>query len=91
MVIFTTAHASYAVEGFNLEAVDYLLKPISKERFAKALNKAYQQLEQRNRGGRLFGSERISRYHIAFPYQEILYLQAYGDYVKIHTKDSTYI
>src|SRR5687767_6520056 len=40
MVIFTTAHSEYAVEGFNLSAVDYLLKPYTFERFQQALNKA---------------------------------------------------
>ena len=42
MVIFTTAHSEHAVEGFEVDAIDYLLKPFSLTRFLKACNKAYE-------------------------------------------------
>ena len=48
LVIFTTAYANYALEGFELNAVDYLLKPISLERFMKAVNKAVEQIQLQN-------------------------------------------
>ena len=89
LIIFTTAYPEYAVEGFELEAVDYLLKPFSQERFLKAVNKASKILEinqisnPSNDPGFLIIKADKKLYKLNL--HDILYLQAYGDYVKIFT------
>jgi len=90
LVIFTTAYPEYAVEGFELEAVDYLLKPFSLERFIKAVNRAADRLAAPAtaappRPESLMVKADKKLYKVDF--QDISYLEAYGDYVKIFTKD----
>lgn len=90
-IIFTTAYAEYAVEGFDLEAVDYLLKPFSFERFMKAVARAKEKLSA------ITNKEKAADYLLIksdkklykIDFQEIRYLQAYGDYVKIFTTNKT--
>lgn len=87
MVIFTTAHSQYALEGFNLNAVDYLLKPYSKERFMVAVNKAndfYSFLHNKTtqKSNHIFIRSEYSLLKIAV--DEILYIEGLADYLKIH-------
>ena len=90
IVIFITAYPEYAVEGFELEALDYLLKPFSFERFLKAVNRAEAKLaipSQEHLNPHLFVKADKKLYKIEF--RNILYLQAFGDYVKVFTKEKT--
>lgn len=101
-VIFTTAYHDYAVEGFNLDATDYLLKPFSFERFLKSVNKAYDlfQLKSKNDNTRLKDTSSNERNYIFVKegsstvkiiLSEILYLESLKDYIKIYTPQKTFI
>jgi DNA-binding LytR/AlgR family response regulator len=82
LVIFTTAYTKYAVEGFNLQAVDYLLKPYTFERFEIAVLKATQMLSKPNDENFLYVR---SEYNLVkIPYADINYIEGLEDYVKIH-------
>jgi two-component system, LytTR family, response regulator len=93
LVIFTTAYANYALEGFELNAIDYLLKPISLERFMKAVNKAVEQIElQSNHAGGESADKKdqndfifvkADKKLIKIKYGEILYIEGLKDYVII--------
>ncbi len=90
LVIFITAYPEYAVEGFELEALDYLLKPFSFERFLKAINRAQEKMvssNDENAKDHLFIKADKKLYKVNF--EDIFYLQAYGDYVKVFTKEKT--
>jgi DNA-binding LytR/AlgR family response regulator len=96
LVVFTTAYPQYAVEGFELAALDYLLKPISPERFQKAMERAIERLEQERileKTGQDSGflSFRADRKVHRLPLQRILYLQALDDYVKIISTEGTFL
>jgi two-component system LytT family response regulator len=91
LVIFTTAYTEYAVESFELDAIDYLLKPFSLARFIKACNKAREIYNLRNippdKKDYLFlktGYEQIK-----VNYADICYLEATGNYVNFVLKDKT--
>lgn len=79
MVIFTTAHSEYAVEGFNLNALDYLLKPFTFERFLQAVEKA--KLFQPPPQPLIF---RIDYSLVKVNPPDILFIEGLDDYLKIH-------
>lgn len=88
MVIFTTAYSEYAVEGFTLNATDYLLKPISLSRFQQAMEKAFQQWKTQNQNLEqqyLFIRADYSLIKILF--SDILYIEGLDGYLKIHIQN----
>lgn len=90
MVIFTTAHAEFAVEGFNINALDYLLKPIRKERFDQAINKAKEQFELQQKSTDPSESFLLIRADYSLhriKVDDILYIEGLDDYLKIHIAD----
>jgi DNA-binding LytR/AlgR family response regulator len=87
MVIFTTAHSEYAVEGFNLNAVDYLLKPFTYERFTQAVNKAsdyYQSTRRQSSATQQYIFVRADYSLIKIPIADIQLIEGLDDYLKIH-------
>ncbi len=92
MVIFTTAYSNYAVTGFDLDAVDYLVKPFAFQRFLKAVNKAYEQMNQRvpvatSEFHRDFMFVKDGTKIVKVVYDDVLYLEGMKDYVKIILKE----
>ena len=90
-VIVTTAYQEYALEGYELNIVDYLMKPISFERFVKAVNKVEKANEKsviptvREEGGNLFLKSNKKRIQVTL--RDVLFIEATGNYIKIVLTD----
>ena len=94
-VIFTTAFSRYAVEGFRVNAVDYLLKPISYADFLAAAQKALEWFELKRRAGAPDDDLRSifvkTEYRLRqIELERILYIEGLKDYVKIHVEEETH-
>lgn len=106
MVIFTTAFDEYAVKAFEAQAIDYLLKPFSRERFDKAVQKCLSAGKENNNMAVTYSQEKIIQQQpesssrivvksgsniIVLPVKDVLYFEAYDDYIKIYTQDKMYL
>jgi len=102
-VIFTTAFRKYAVDGFELDAVDYLLKPISFERFLRAVNKVLRlniTIGENDFSFKTMPSDtatssfiylRADRKNIKVNFDDILFIESLKDYIKVVTKEKTIV
>ena len=96
-VIFTTAHRNYAIDGFELNALDYLLKPIFFERFFLAIQKFLKQQNQTedtkviesivHNNEYVFVNKAKKQIKVAF--DKVLYIESFKDYIKIHFSEDT--
>lgn len=98
LVIFTTAYSQYALEGYELDVVDYLLKPITLERFLRSVDKAIQRLQQAHPVSAPARSQaegdkpdfvfvKDGTKMVKIQLDDILYVEGMKDYVTIHTKE----
>lgn len=97
-IIFTTAYREYAVDGFDLQAVDYLLKPISFDRLLQAISKYFNENVSVHKNADEISYEqndhffvRSDRKMIKINFDEITYIESLSDYIKIHLTNNTII
>ena len=96
MIILITAYDKYALEGFNLDVIDYLVKPVSLDRFVKACNKA-RELHQLKTGSSASALDSAQEYFfvnvdyslLKVMFADIMWIEGLKDYVKIHLKSSS--
>lgn len=90
-VIFTTAYREYAVDAFDLNALDYLVKPISAGRFLKAINKFLSLVQTQQNKPKDFIHIKADKKHYNIPTETILYIEGVDNYIKIKTTTNSLI
>ena len=101
--IFTTAYSEYALEGYALDVVDYLVKPIPFQRFCQAIDRAKELIDYKERKGDVQDTTnekaslidttedyffvKTNRKIVRLNYADLLFVESYGEYVKLYTKD----
>lgn len=96
-VIFTTAYRNFAVDAFELDALDYLVKPISFERFLKAINKFLSQNKSKQESENKPNEEKdyiilkADKKNYKIKFSEILFIESLDNYIKVHTADFSII
>ena len=85
-VIITTAYRDYAVEGFEFEVLDYLLKPISFPRFMKAMERAFKNTKPQE-----FLYLKVDRKLVKISIGDILYIESLKDYIRVKTADNAFV
>lgn len=105
VTIFTTAYSEYALEGYELDVIDYLVKPISFQRFCKAIDKALELISFNRGGGQQTadsGAEaekktseyffvKTNRKMVKVRFDELLFVESFGEYVKLYTQDDVHL
>ncbi|NMM47521.1 LytR/AlgR family response regulator transcription factor [Marinigracilibium pacificum] len=89
-IIFTTAYSEYALEGYNLDVTDYLLKPIRFERFLQAINKAVDQIKPAkvaNTLAEVYLNIKADHKMYRIKAEEIIYIEGMKEYVRYHFSD----
>jgi DNA-binding LytR/AlgR family response regulator len=86
MVIFTTAHKKFAIEGFELDAIDYVLKPLAFDRFSRAINKAIEYYDYKKKASPVSAHLFVySEYRmLKIELNQVEYIESLEDYIKIH-------
>jgi DNA-binding LytR/AlgR family response regulator len=94
-VVFITAYTEYAVDAFEIEAVDYLVKPVTMERFLKTVGKLIQSQDQNTAIQQSSDISsiflKVDKRLLQIGMDEIVYIEGLGDYLKVHCADQTHI